>query len=99
MRLDTTNILGRGAVRDTYNLLGRRVKLLLQVEGIVVGNFDTARRDRDTIDTWERCVKGEAAIDWSDKRAPDGAAGRDCGRLGPAAGVVAQAQGEHGEQR
>ena len=51
--LDRTNILGRGAVRDTYNLLGdgivKLLRALSQVEGISVGN---GRRVRDTINIW-----------------------------------------------
>ena len=44
--LDTTNILGRGAVRDTYLLADGIVKLLralAQVEGISVGKWAKAR--------------------------------------------------------
>ena len=61
--LDTTNILGRGAVRDTYNLLGR--------ETLNVSPRHT------------RVRQGGA----------DSAPGWDCGRRGPAAGVVARRRG------
>ena len=66
--LDTTNILGRGAVRDTYNLLAEgMVKLLrAQVEGISVGKWAKARGYERYLAS---SIKGEAAIDWSDKRA------------------------------
>ena len=58
--LDTTNILGRGAVRDTYNLLGdgivKLLRALSQVEGISVGKWAQAQGYQgdtiDTIDTW-----------------------------------------------
>ena len=68
--LDTTNIPGRGAVTDTYNLLAdgmvKLLRTLAQVEGISVGKWAKARG-------YERylaaSIKGEAAIDWSDKGA------------------------------
>ena len=45
--LDTTNILGRGAVRDTYNLLAdgivKLLRALSQVEGISIGKWAKAR--------------------------------------------------------
>ena len=80
--LDTTNILGRGAVKDTYNLLAdgivKLLRALAQVDGISVGKWAKARE-------YGRClassVKGEAAIDWSDKRA----------RTALLAGIVADA--------
>ncbi len=68
--LDTTNILGRGAVRDTYNLLGdgivKLLRALSQVEGISVGKWAQAQGYHRYLGS---SVKGEAAIDWSDKRA------------------------------
>ncbi len=97
--LDTTNILGRGAVKDTCNLLADGIVKLLRalaaVEQAAVREWAQARE-------YERYlgsnVKGEAAIDWSDKRA----------RAALLAGIVAdadrllglsrQAQGEVGEE-
>ena len=68
--LDTTNILGRGAVRDTYNLLADGIVKLLRALAAV---------ERTTVKEWAEAwgyerylgssVKGEAGIDWSDKRA------------------------------
>ena len=65
-------------MKDTYNLLAdRMVKLmraLAQVEGISVGKWAKTRG-------YGRClasrIKGEATIDWSDKRGAEGTAGRD----------------------
>ena len=67
--LDTTNILGRGAVKDTYNLLA---------DGIVKLMRTLAAVGRTAVKEWAKArgyerylgssVKGEAAIDWSDKR-------------------------------
>ena len=101
--LDTTNILGRGAVRDTYNLLAdgivKLLRALSQVEGISVGKWAKAQGYGRYLAS---SIKGEAAIDWSDKRA----------RTALLAGIVAdadrllelsrQAQGElaeNGEER
>ncbi len=68
--LDTTNILGRGAVRDTYNLLAdgtvKLLRALAQVEGISVGKWAKAQGYGRYLAS---SIKGEAAIDWSDKRA------------------------------
>ncbi len=101
--LDTTNILGRGAVKDTYNLLANGIVKLLralsQVEGISAGKWAKAQGYGRYLAS---NIKGEAAIDWSDRRA----------RAGLLAGIVAdadrllklsrQAQGElpeNGEER
>ena len=68
--LDTTNILGRGAVKDTYNLLADGIVKLLRTLAAV---------EKSTVKEWAKArgygrylassIKGEAAIDWSDKRA------------------------------
>ena len=80
--LDTTNILGRGAVRDTYNLLADGVVKLLRalslVEGISVGKWAKARGYGRYLAS---SIKGEATIDWSDKGA----------RTALLAGIVADA--------
>ena len=70
MALDTTNILGRGAVKDTCNLLA---------DGIVKLLWALAAVGKSPAKEWANAqgykrylgssVKGEAAIDWSDKRA------------------------------
>ena len=96
--LDTTNILGRGAVKDTCNLLADGIVKLLRalaaVEQAPVREWGKARGYEGYLGS---SVKGEAAIDWSDKRA----------RRALLAGIVAdadrllelsrQAQGELGE--
>ena len=68
--LDTTNILGRGAVKATFNLLAdgivKLLRALAQVEGISVGKWAKARGYGRYLAS---SIKGEAAIDWSDKRA------------------------------
>ena len=68
--LDTTYILGRGAVQDTYNLLADGIVKLLRALAAVANT---------TVGEWaegqgyERyfgsSIKGEAVIDWSDRKA------------------------------
>ena len=68
--LDTTCILGRGAVKDTYNLLADGIVKLLRVLAAVANT---------TVGEWaegQGCerhlgssIKGEATIDWSDRKA------------------------------
>ena len=67
--VDTTNILGRGAVKDTYNLLA---------DGIVQLVRALAKVDRNKAEEWAKehgfnsyfgsSVKGEAGIDWDNKK-------------------------------
>ena len=80
--LDTTNILGRGAVRDTYNLLADGIVKLLRalaaVEQAPVSELAQARGYERYLGS---SVKGEAAIDWSDRQA----------RAALLAGIVADA--------
>ena len=100
--LDTTNILGRGAVKDTCNLLTdgivKLLRALAQLKGINVGQWAKSQGYHRYHRYLGSSVKGEAAIDWSDKRA----------RQALLAGIVAdadrllelsrQAQGELGEE-
>ena len=68
--LDTTFILGRGAVRDTYNLLADGIVKLLRVLAAVDQVTD---REWAAAQGYERyfrsSIKGEATIDWSDRKA------------------------------
>ena len=68
--LDTTNILGRGAVKDTYNLLADGIVKLLRalaaVEQAPVREWAKAREYERYLGS---SVKGEAAIDWADRQA------------------------------
>ena len=80
--LDTTNILGRGAVKDTYNLLADGVVNLLgvltQIEGISAGDWAKGQGYHQYLAS---NIKGEAAIDWSDRQE----------RVALLAGIVADA--------
>ena len=68
--LDTTNILGRGAVKDTCNLLAdgivKLLRALAQLKGINVGEWAKIQGYHRYLGS---SIKGEAAIDWSDRRA------------------------------
>jgi hypothetical protein len=74
LALDTTPILGRGAVKDTYNLVADGIVAVLQVLAAQAG---VRRGDRAGFVAWasaagyaryvaEASVKGGAAIDWGD---------------------------------
>ena len=80
--LDPTNILGRGAVKDTCNLLADGIVKLLRalaaVEQAPVREWAQARGYERYLGS---SVKGEAAIDWSDRQA----------RTALPAGIVADA--------
>lgn len=71
LAVDTTNIFGRGAVKDTYNLLG---------DGIVLVMRALAAQEEKALEEWaagsklERYItgsslKGEADLDWDDAEA------------------------------
>ena len=68
--LDTTYILGRGAVKDTYNLLADGIVKLLRalaaVANIAVGEWAEAQGYERYLGS---SIKGEATIDWSDRKA------------------------------
>ena len=68
--LDTTNILGRGAVKDTCNLLAdgvvKLMRALAAVEKITVKEWGKAQGYGRYLAS---SIKGEAAIDWSDRKA------------------------------
>ena len=80
MALDTTYILGRGAVKDTYNLLSDGVVELMRV----LSEFE-----RSDLVEWAAAngyqkyvgssVKGDACIDWDDKTARAALLGRIVG--------------------
>ena len=66
--LDTTNILGRGAVKDTYNLLGDGIVKLARVLAQLVGRTLTAWAEAQGYGRYvgPTSLKGTAEIDWSD---------------------------------
>ena len=71
--LDTTNILGRGAVRDTCNLLADGIVKLLRALAVVEGSGVKGWAKAQGYERYlGSSIKGESAIDWSDKRARAG---------------------------
>lgn len=66
--LDTTNILGRGAVKDTYNLLGdgivKLARVLAKLSGQTLGAWAEAHEYGRYVGLTS--LKGAAEIDWSD---------------------------------
>ena len=68
--LDTTYILGRGAVKDIYNLLadgiGKLMRVLAMVENVPLRRWAEIHGCQRYVGT---SVKGEAAIDWSGPQA------------------------------
>lgn len=68
--LDTTNILGRGAVKDTYNLLADGIVLVLRVLAKQAGEELAGYAEREGFGRYvtEASLKGQAEIDWSDAK-------------------------------
>ncbi len=68
--LDTTMILGRGAVKDTYNLLADGIVLVLRVLAKQAGERLEAWATREGYERYVSgpSLKGQAAIDWNDEQ-------------------------------
>ena len=70
LALDTTYILGRGAVKDTYNLLAdgivKLMRVLSELEGSDLAEWAAANGYQRYVGS---SVKGEACIDWNDRNA------------------------------
>ena len=68
--LDTTNILGRGAVKDTCNLLADGIVKLLRALAAVAKIDVREWAEAQGYDKYlSSSIKGEAVIDWSDRKA------------------------------
>lgn len=69
LALDTTAILGKGAVRDAYNLIGDGVRLLIGALAELAGQKpeEWAREHGYSLHAG-KSLKGGAGIDWSDRR-------------------------------
>ena len=67
--LDTTPILGKGAVKDTYNLLAEGIVQLASRLAEVEGEGEAVWAEREGLSRYfGSSLKGEAAIDWDDKK-------------------------------
>ena len=97
--LDTTNLLGRGAVKDTYNLLADGIVKLLRalaaVEQAAVKGWAQAQGYEKYFGS---SIKGEAAIDWSDRKARTALLSGIVGDADRLLELSRQAQGELGEE-
>ena len=81
--LDTIPILGRGAVKDTYNLLADGIRQLLRTMAKVQAEDAAVWAERQGYRRYlEPSLKGSAEVDWSDPEA----------RRGFLAGIVADAE-------
>ena len=100
--LDTTNILGRGAVKDTCNLLAdgivKLLRALAQLKGINVGEWAKSQGYHRYHRYLGSSIKGEAAIDWSDRRARQALLAEIVGDADRLLELSRQAQGELGEE-
>jgi hypothetical protein len=69
--LDTSNILGRGAVKDTYNLLADGIVKLSRVLAELSGENVESWAARNDLSHYigTSSLKGEANIDWDDAKA------------------------------
>ena len=104
--LDTTNILGRGAVRDTCNLLADGIVKLLRALAAVERSNVKGWAEAQGYERYERylgsSIKGESGIDWSDQGARAGllaAIVADADRLLEAARQAQEALAEGSPER
>jgi hypothetical protein len=71
--LDTSYILGRGAVKDTYNLLADGIKMLIRSLATIAESTPEAwAAEYELVRYFGSSLKGEAAIDWDDAQAREG---------------------------
>jgi Transposase DDE domain len=97
--LDTTPILGKGAVKDTYNLLAEGIEQLACRLAEVEGESGAGWAEGQGCNRYfGSSLKGEAAIDWNDKAQREQlltAIVQDARRL---LGLAEQAKAAHAEQ-
>jgi len=68
--LDTTPIFGKGAVKDTYNLLADGIRQLVRALALLSGQApETWAREHDLSRYYGTSIKGEAEIDWNNAAA------------------------------
>jgi hypothetical protein len=68
--LDTTPIFGKGAVKDTYNLLADGIRQLVRALALLSGQAPEAwAREHDLSRYYGTSIKGEAAVDWDNAAA------------------------------
>jgi hypothetical protein len=84
LALDTTNILGRGAVKDTYNLLGDGIVLVMRELAKLAGEELEGYAEGHGLSRYvgERSLKGEAELDWDNTWPLRTACWLKCGKCG-----------------
>jgi hypothetical protein len=70
LALDTTNILGRGAVMDTYNLISEGIRLMVKALARAKGQKpDEYASNHGLGRHFGSSIKGESQVDWDDEGA------------------------------
>jgi hypothetical protein len=70
LALDTTNILGRGAVMDTYNLISEGIRLMVMALARAKGQKpDEYASNHGLGRHFGSSIKGESQVDWDDEGA------------------------------
>ena len=70
LALDTTPIFGKGAVKDTYNLLADGIRQLVRALALLSGQAPEAwAREHDLSRYYGTSIKGETEVDWDNKTA------------------------------
>lgn len=68
--IDTTFILGRGAVKDTYNLLADGIMLLVRALAEVDGmEAQVWAKQQGLVRYFSSSIKGDSAVDWDNEEA------------------------------
>jgi len=97
--LDTTPILGKGAVQDTYNLLGEGIeklaRRLLEVDG---ADEQTWVEQQGLAGYFGSSLKGEAGIDWDDQKQREQWLTQIVGDARRLLSLAEKVKQEHGEQ-
>lgn len=96
LALDTTAILGRGAVKDTYNLLGDSIALVVEALAAQAGEAMAVWAERENFSHYVNgeSLKGQLDIDWSDKAQREAALQAIVADADRLLALVRQARGE-----
>ena len=97
--LDTSYILGRGAVKDTYNLLAEGIVQVIQALAVLERKETKAwAKEHELQRYFGSSIKGEADIDWDDKKARQAFLQVVVGDADRVLGLARQGQGQFPEE-
>lgn len=97
--LDTSYILGRGAVKDTYNLLADGIVQVIQALAVLEGKEAKVwAKEHELQRYFGSSIKGEADIDWDDKKARQAFLQVVVGDADRVLGLARQGQGQFPEE-